>query len=981
VPDIIETTDASANTGTAYALTVGQTAQGQLSTSTDHDFFRVNLTAGQTYTIAMTGTGVNNVVDPFVRIYAPNGTTVVTSDDDGLPGGNAIVTFTASSSGTFFIDASSFNNSGAGQYGVSVTLGTKASLDVQMGAGVIDTDLAWTATPGTGVTVTYGYRQTAASYTVNGSDLSTFTQLTAQEIAATEQILQMWSDVCNITFTRVNPSGYTNSASILFANYYDPNDGSGAFAYYPGSTASGNRAGDVWLNTDSVNTGSLPVGSYSFYTLNHEIGHAIGLSHPGLYNAAPNVSITYANNAQFVQDSHQYSVMSYFDESNTGANLGGYPDTLMMFDIYAAQQIYGANYATRSGNTVYGFGSNAGSIYDFSINTSPGLCIWDGGGVDSLDCSGYSQAQFINLTDGSFSNVGGRMQNVSIALGAIVENATGGSGADTISGNEAANSLSGRAGNDTMYGGVGDDFLDGGTGRDTMVGGVGNDAYVVDALDDIVTEAAGEGNDVVLALVSGYVAAANIENVSAALTTGQTLTGNTLNNVVSGNIGNDLLNGSSGDDTIYGGVGNDTLNGGADNDLLDGGTGTDVLNGGAGNDTYVVDTLGDTVVENADEGVDIAIALVDGYVLTANVEYGYVGLTSGLTLSGNGLNNLLSGHAGNDNLIGGDGNDQIYGGTGNDILDGGAGNDLIDGGIGNDAMSGGVGDDTIIVDSMGDTVSEAANGGTDVVIALINNYFLPTNVEYGYAGLTTGHTLTGNSADNLLSGHIGNDVLNGGSGNDRAYGGTGNDILFGEDGNDLLDGGVGGDEMTGGIGNDTYVVDSLSDGVFENAAAGTDIVIALVNVYTLPDDVEYGYVGTTGGQTINGNGLANLLSGHAGNDVLNGGDGNDSVYGGIGADILNGGLGSDVLHGGTGNDTFEFNIGQAQGDQIRDFSGTATGGADILHFVGYGTAAAGATFTQINATDWRITSADGSVNETISFQNAVTLNSADYIFV
>src|SRR6185436_16738250 len=82
--------------------------------------------------------------------------------------------------------------------------------------------------------------------------------------------------------------------------YNDPNDGAGAFAYYPGSTASTAQAGDVWLNT-SVSRVALPFASYSFEAILHETGHALGLSHPGLYNAAPGVTITYANNAQFVQ--------------------------------------------------------------------------------------------------------------------------------------------------------------------------------------------------------------------------------------------------------------------------------------------------------------------------------------------------------------------------------------------------------------------------------------------------------------------------------------------------------------------------------------------------------------------------------------------------------------------------------------------------------------------------------------------------------
>ena len=65
------------------------------------------------------------------------------------------------------------------------------------------------------------------------------------------------------------------------------------------------------------------------------------------------------------------------------ASYSGYPDTLMLFDIYALQQIYGANTATRAGNSTYGFNSNVGGVYDFTTNTIPALCIWDGAGIDT----------------------------------------------------------------------------------------------------------------------------------------------------------------------------------------------------------------------------------------------------------------------------------------------------------------------------------------------------------------------------------------------------------------------------------------------------------------------------------------------------------------------------------------------------------------------------------------------------------------------
>ena len=471
LPNVIEYGDAAAGSSTSYLLGVGQAAQGTLSTGADHDWYKVDLVAGKTYTFAMTGTGTNNVLDPYLRLYAPNGSTMVASANDGLQGNNSIFKFTATTSGTYFLDAGSNNNAYAGQYGVSITEGTRASFDVQMGAGVIDTDLAWTGTPGTGATITYAFRQNVGStiaHDASGNPVTTGSQLTAAQQSAVTNALQMFGDVANLNFVQVNPGGYSDNATILFGNYA-ANDGAGAYAYYPGSTASYAYAGDVWLNTNHVSTTSLPPGSYSNFALIHEMGHAMGLSHPGVYNAGVGQTITYGANAQFAQDSNQYTVMSYFSGSNTTGATLPYADTLLMYDILALQNIYGADYTTRAGNTTYGFNSNAGGVYDFSSNRDPVLCIWDGSGDDTLDVSGFSAAQSISLVDGTFSNVGGYKGNVSVAVGAMIENAVGGSGADTIIGNLAANRLYGNVGNDTISSGAGADSLSGGAGSDWLL--------------------------------------------------------------------------------------------------------------------------------------------------------------------------------------------------------------------------------------------------------------------------------------------------------------------------------------------------------------------------------------------------------------------------------------------------------------------------------------------------------------------------------
>lgn len=1016
MPHIVETTDAAASTSTAYQLQIGQIAQGTLGASGDHDWYRVDLVAGQTYTFAMVGTGANGVADAFLRLYAPGGSIVVASNDDGLPNQNSIITFTATTTGTYYIDAGAYNDVGTGQYGVSVALGTRATTDVQMGAGIIDVcinglEYAWNATPGTGATVTVGFRLTDDGAEPN------FSQFTASQRAATQTILQYYSDVCGINFNIVNPTGFTDNATILLSNYNN-SDGSGGYAYYPGSTASSSVAGDIHINIAGGNsTSSLPFGSYSFSTLLHELGHALGLSHPGLYNAGPGQSITYGTHAQFIQDTHQYTVMSYFDESNTTGSWGSYAETLMMYDIYALQQIYGVNTSTRSSNSVYGFNSNVGGVYDFSVNSNPALCIWDGGGIDTLDCSGFSNTQLINLNDGTFSNVGGLTSNVSIALNAIIENAIGGSGNDTITGNSANNTLSGGGGNDTLNGGAGADVLQGGLGNDTMSGGAGDDTFLVEANLDQVIESSNEGTDTVNASIS-YFLTSNVENLN-------------------------LLEGA-GSISGYGNELNNVINGNSADNILDGFGGANILSGGAGNDTYVPRSANDVIIEQQNEGIDTAIPLYSGYLAPTNIERIFAGLTTGQIITGNELDNTITGNSGGDSLNGGIGNDKIFAAGGHDTLNGGAGNDLLDGGVGNDTMTGGIGDDLYVIDSTADVIVESQNEGIDSIVVFLANYLVPTNFENAFGALAGGHIITGNSANNTLAGNSGNDTLNGGAGNDildgytgtdTMTGGTGDDIyvldslsdiiaenanegvdsvvtlvsdynlannldnayvgtssgqtvtgnmldniLAGGSGNDVLAGGAGNDTLvthggadilTGGAGNDTYVIDAGTATINEGVGGGTDTVITYQANYVLQDNIENGFAGLSTGQTIIGNALANTLAGSIGNDTLNGADGND---------MLDPGAGVDQLTGGAGDDVFVFKLGQSNGDIVTDFEGNGPASGDQLIFIGYGTT--GATFTQIGATNqWSINSADGLIHDIITLANGASIQQSDFLFL
>ena len=426
---------------------------------------------------------------------------------------------------------------------------------------------SWSPLLGQGVEIDYSFINIDDS-DVDGIDIP-LGELTNASQALKESVAHSFSlfeQVSNLTFKEV-PDNADGHGFMRIGIVSNP-DIYGALAYYPYPGSQGN-AGNIWLQQNYGqynNAANLKNGSYAKSAITHEIGHAVGLSHPQDNYRTFDVRILGRDD-----NNTTHTIMAYaeawHDKVGSGSDNDTHgPTSLMINDILALQYLYGANNEWARGDDLYHFGGRA-SADDVLHET-----IWDTGGVDEFSWQGQSSSARINLNQGSLSffgaitaldsplltqgDFGEGTGIVGIAFKTIIENATGGDGDDHLISNDVANRL------------------DGGKGIDAASYEVSDEAVTVDLSSSDAQQGGYAAGDTLI----------NIENLIGS-DFNDNLTGDNGRNHIYGGGGGDNLNGGDHDDRLHGGDGDDTLYGGKGIDQLYSGDGIDELYGEDGNDT------------------------------------------------------------------------------------------------------------------------------------------------------------------------------------------------------------------------------------------------------------------------------------------------------------------------------------------------------------------------------------------------------------
>ncbi|URW75324.1 M10 family metallopeptidase C-terminal domain-containing protein [Sphingomonas donggukensis] len=821
-------------------------------------------------------------------------------------------------------------NPQSGPIGVVLPLGTNPD-GSHFFTGIRNVDAILIGSKWGTTNLTYSFPTSGSNY--NGSTPLTngvsnyHIDLGTQQQAAARAAFAQLSAATGLTFTEITETD-TVHANIRISQTADSEVGS-AYGGFPSDKQS--AAGDIWFGRTNQPYYDLAVkGTWGYATMMHEIGHTMGLKHGHQDYTNSDLSFYFGTFPQYGtqsltpdRDGQAWSLMTYTPAPFTNSNFAGekvnQPQTYMQYDLAALQYLYGANFNTNSGDSVYTFSLTTGEMFINGVGQgAPSgnkifLTVWDGGGNDTIDVSNYANGVTVDLRPGEFSTFDQAQLANNLAYQGLTNLAPGNIAMSLLYNNDARSlieNVKGGAGNDIFIGNSANNILDGGAGSDTVIftGTTGINATLNDTGADVIVTHDGETDTL-----------RSIENIQGTVGN-DTLTGNSQNNTLSGGVGGaDVLSGGAGDDRLIGGgftvVNSAIITKAQSESNLSAGSAinpqarnaytlaadSNVTNSttvphaqvnatatGGGLEYYRLDVAaGSTAIFDIDfSSIDTWIELVDsnGQLLaqnddstadagsqTGNSYLTYTFATAGTyyirvgrwtAANGNFADPLDAGttYTLNISLSSATVNTAPFTAINSSSVtaDGGEGNDFLMGTLGNDTLIGGNGNDTA---SFATAFSNSATGVT---------------VNLNQQG----------SAQN--TGAAGTDTL---TGIENLVGSQYNDTLTGDANNNVIEGGLGNDTLVGGFGNDTAS--------YAGASAGVTVSLALQGAAQ--------NTGVTGNDTLSG--FENLL-GSAFADTLTGNSGENILTGGAGDDTLNPGANAignvDLLDGGAGSDTASF---------------------------------------------------------------------------